>query len=153
MKRRLRKKRAAQSVAKRDYFVPLFSLPVFTSVTARGMVVIPKSVRAERMRENFNVFDFSLSDEDMSAMSALDKKQSSFFSHSDPETVERFVKMVVSARKSAQINLRGRYDKLENSASNYKKSTNNQIYKPQDGSSKASVFSFFRFGAALPINR
>ena len=47
----------------------------------RGVVVIPKSTHYERMVENFNVFDFTLTDEDMSAIAALDKKQSSFFSH------------------------------------------------------------------------
>lgn len=60
----------------------------------RGIVVIPKSTHIERMKENFNVFDFTLSDEDMAAIATLDKKQSSFFSHSDPDTVEWFVKMM-----------------------------------------------------------
>lgn len=60
----------------------------------RGIVVIPKSTHIERMKENFNVFDFMLSDGDMAAIATLDKKQSSFFSHSDPDTVEWFVKMM-----------------------------------------------------------
>lgn len=60
----------------------------------RGVVVIPKSVHKERMIENFNIFDFSLSDEDMQLISAMDKKESSFFSHYDPAMVEWFVKMV-----------------------------------------------------------
>lgn len=60
----------------------------------RGIVVIPKSTHIERMEENFNVFDFALSDEDMKTMATLDKKQSSFFSHTDPNMVEWFVKMV-----------------------------------------------------------
>lgn len=60
----------------------------------RGIVVIPKSVHKERMTENFDVFDFELSDEDMNVMASLDKKQSAFFSHSDPNMVEWFVKMV-----------------------------------------------------------
>lgn len=60
----------------------------------RGIVVIPKSVHIERMKENFEVFDFVLSDEDMVIMASLDKKQSSFFSHYDPKMVEWFVKMV-----------------------------------------------------------
>lgn len=60
----------------------------------RGVVVIPKSTHYERMVENFNVFDFTLTDEDMSAIAALDKKQSSFFSHYDPNMVEWFAKMV-----------------------------------------------------------
>ena len=46
------------------------------------------------MEENFNVFDFALSEEDMKEIAALDKEQSSFFSHTDPNMVEWFVKMV-----------------------------------------------------------
>lgn len=60
----------------------------------RGVVVIPKSTHYERMAENFNVFDFALTDEDMAAIAALDKKESSFFSHYDPAMVEWFVRMV-----------------------------------------------------------
>ncbi len=60
----------------------------------RGIVVIPKSVHVERMQENFNVFDFELSVDDMTVMASLDKKQSSFFSHTDPHMVEWFAQMV-----------------------------------------------------------
>ena len=60
----------------------------------RGVVVIPKSTHFERMTENFNVFDFTLTDEDMEKIAALDKKQSSFFSHYDPAMVEWFARMV-----------------------------------------------------------
>jgi len=60
----------------------------------RGVVVIPKSTHIERMEENLNVFDFELSAEDMSEIAVLDKNTSSFFSHSDPNMVEWFVKMV-----------------------------------------------------------
>lgn len=66
----------------------------------RGIVVILKSTHIERMEENFNVFDFELTDEDMNAISALDKKQSSFFSHTDPGMVEWFVKMVEERKKN-----------------------------------------------------
>lgn len=66
----------------------------------RGIVVIPKSVHAERMYENFNVFDFALSTEDMAVMASLDKKQSSFFSHTDPAMVEWFVQMVEARKKN-----------------------------------------------------
>lgn len=60
----------------------------------RGVVVIPKSTHKERMEENFHVFDFALNEEDMQAIAALDKAESSFFSHYDPAMVEWFVKMV-----------------------------------------------------------
>lgn len=65
----------------------------------RGVVVIPKSTHIERMEENFNVFDFALSDEDMAAIAALDKNESSFFSHQDPSMVEWFVGMVEERKK------------------------------------------------------
>lgn len=67
----------------------------------RGVVVIPKSTHKARMEENLQVFDFVLEPEDMNRISALDKKQSSFFSHSDPAMVEWFVKMV-EERKEKQ---------------------------------------------------
>lgn len=66
----------------------------------RGIVVIPKSVHVERMEQNFNVFDFELSVDDMTVMATLDKKQSSFFSHTDPHMVEWFVKMVEERKKN-----------------------------------------------------
>ena len=66
----------------------------------RGVVVIPKSTHVERMKENFEVFDFQLSDEDKAAISALDKNQSSFFSHTDPNMVEWFVHMVEERKKN-----------------------------------------------------
>lgn len=60
----------------------------------RNTVVIPKSTHYERMILNINVFDFSLTDEDMAKIASLDKEQSSFFSHYDPNMVEWFVKTV-----------------------------------------------------------
>ncbi len=59
-----------------------------------GVVVIPKSTHKERMEENFQVFDFTLSDEDMQAIAKLDRNTSAFFSHQDPAMVEWFVQMV-----------------------------------------------------------
>lgn len=60
----------------------------------RGIVVIPKSTHLERMKENFNVFDFELAHEDMDVISKLDKNESSFFSHQDPSIVEWFGKLI-----------------------------------------------------------
>ena len=54
----------------------------------RGVVAIPKSVRKERMEENFRIFDFELSPEDMEAIAALDTRESLFFSHRDPKIVQ-----------------------------------------------------------------
>lgn len=88
----------------------LFENPVLTQIGAkygktpaqvmlrwylqRGVVVIPKSTRIERMRENLDVFDFVLKPEDMAAITTPDQGESAFFSHQDPAMVEWFVKMV-----------------------------------------------------------
>lgn len=65
----------------------------------RGIVVIPKSTHKARMEENFRVFDFALTDEEMAQIATLDKNQSSFFSHTDPNMVEWFVTMVEQRKK------------------------------------------------------
>ena len=57
-------------------------------LTQREVVVIPKSVRKERIIENFNIFDFELSQDDMERIATLDTKESLFFSHNDPEIVK-----------------------------------------------------------------
>lgn len=54
----------------------------------RNVVPLAKSVKKERMEQNFDIFDFELSGEDMKKIEALDEKTSSFFSHYDPATVE-----------------------------------------------------------------
>ena len=58
----------------------------------KNIVVIPKSIRKERMIENINVFDFTLSNEDMAALEKLDTENSLFFSHYDPD----FVKFILN---------------------------------------------------------
>lgn len=56
----------------------------------RGVVVVQKSVRAERMRENMDVFDFQLTDADMSRIAAMDRGESLFFDHHDPAMASQF---------------------------------------------------------------
>jgi diketogulonate reductase-like aldo/keto reductase len=56
-------------------------------LSQRGVVVLSKSVRKERMAENFNVLDFELSTDDIAAIATLDTGTSSFFDHRDPEKV------------------------------------------------------------------
>lgn len=57
-------------------------------LTRKRIVVIPKSVRKERIIENFNIFDFELSSDDMDAIASLDTRKSLFFDHRDPEMVK-----------------------------------------------------------------
>ena len=57
-------------------------------LTQRGVIAIPKSTRKERMAENFAIFDFQLSPEDMTSIASLDTKQTAFFDHRDPEMVK-----------------------------------------------------------------
>ena len=65
-------------------------------LTQRGVVAIPKSVRKDRMAENFDIFDFELGGEDMDAIRALETGQSHFFDHRDPAMVK-----FLSTRKTA----------------------------------------------------
>ncbi|MCD8372486.1 MAG: aldo/keto reductase [Clostridia bacterium] len=58
------------------------------------VILIPKTTHTERMKENFDIFDFSLNGEDMKRIEALDTGKSLFFSHHDPETVEWFMSIL-----------------------------------------------------------
>lgn len=60
----------------------------------RGISVLPKTIRRERMIQNLDIFDFELSEADMDLIKTLDSDDSAFFSHQDPEQVERFVNFV-----------------------------------------------------------
>ena len=88
----------------------MFTNPVLTEIGAKygktaaqtalrfllqsDVVVIPKSVHKERMQQNFDLFDFTLSAEDMTKIEALDGGESLFFSHYDPKTVEWFMSIL-----------------------------------------------------------
>lgn len=88
----------------------MFTNPVLTEIGAKynktaaqtalrfllqsDVVVIPKSVHKDRMQQNFDVFDFTLTPEDMKAIEALDDGESLFFSHYSPETVEWFMSIL-----------------------------------------------------------
>ena len=60
-------------------------------LTQRGVIIIPKSVHVERMEQNLNILDFTLSDEDMAEIARLDTGESLFFDHHDPEVTKMFM--------------------------------------------------------------
>ena len=59
-----------------------------------GVIIIPKSTYKERMQQNFDLFDFTFTPEDMAKIEALDGGESLFFSHYDPKTVEWFMSLL-----------------------------------------------------------
>jgi len=67
-------------------------------LTQRNVVALSKSANIERIKENFNIFDFELSEEDMRKIKELDTGKSLFFSHYDPNMVAWFDQMVVTRR-------------------------------------------------------
>lgn len=66
----------------------------------RGVIVVCKSTHLERIQENFNVFDFKLSKDDMNKIKALDTGDSLFFNHQDPKMVEWFDQIVMVRRNN-----------------------------------------------------
>ena len=66
----------------------------------RGVIIACKSTHIERMEENFKVFDFELSNEDMEEIKKLDSNDSLFFNHQDPKMVEWFDNIVKSRREN-----------------------------------------------------
>lgn len=65
----------------------------------RDVVALAKSVRKDRMKENFEIFDFTLSDNDMNKIMALDTNESLFFNHQTPEAVDMFINLIKQRRK------------------------------------------------------
>lgn len=57
----------------------------------RGVIIIPKSSRIERMQQNIDIFDFELTDEEMQQIATLDTRRSLFFDHHDAETTRMFM--------------------------------------------------------------
>ena len=55
----------------------------------RGVITIPKTSKRERMAENISIFDFSLTDEDIAAINALERDETAFYRHNEPQTVEK----------------------------------------------------------------
>ena len=64
----------------------------------RNVVALAKSVRKDRMKENFEIFDFTLSDDDMNTIMSLDTNESLFFNHQTPEAVDMFINLIKQRR-------------------------------------------------------
>lgn len=67
----------------------------------RGVAVLPKSIHRDRMEQNIDVFDFALSDGEMSEIASMDTGESQFFDHRDPAMVEWFTQMVEERKKNS----------------------------------------------------
>lgn len=65
----------------------------------RGIVCLTKSSRLERMKENIDVFDFSLDADDMAQIASLDTQESLFFNHQDASTVDFFISLIQQRRQ------------------------------------------------------
>lgn len=63
-------------------------------LTQRDIIALPKSTHIERMRQNIDIFDFQLTDDDMTAIAALDTATSLFFDHQSPEAVDMMVRLI-----------------------------------------------------------
>ena len=77
-----------------DKYLKSVAQVILRWLTQRGVVALAKSVNQNRMQENFTIFDFKLSDDDMNTIKELDTKNSLFFNHQDPNTVDMFVQFV-----------------------------------------------------------
>lgn len=64
----------------------------------RDIVALAKSVHKDRMKENFEIFDFALSDDDMNAIKSLDTNESLFFNHQTPKAVDMFINLIKQRR-------------------------------------------------------
>lgn len=67
----------------------------------REIISLAKSVHENRIKENYDIFEFSLDEEDMNLIASLDEKKSQFFSHQDPETLEMFINLIMERRKNS----------------------------------------------------
>lgn len=64
-----------------------------------GVIVIPKTVNSDRMRENFQLFDFELTEDEMNIIKTIDQNRSQFLNKRDPIVVEEFVKLIRQAQR------------------------------------------------------